>query len=84
MSEDQPVAPPAAPKEVTLELLHCPCGEPPGNLRIEMAGAGAKVAQVRGSCCGSWAVEFINNTDDQERSLIKAAAAWNAAPRWAG
>jgi hypothetical protein len=74
-----PAAPP--PAETKIDLLACPCGEPPGMLRIEMAGKGAKIGQVRGSCCGSWSVEFINNTDDGEKSLVKAAAAWNAAPR---
>ncbi len=69
------------PAERTIELLHCPCGEQPGLLRIEMAGKGAKVGQARGSCCGGWAVEFINNTDDHEKSLVRAAVAWNSAPR---
>lgn len=70
-----------APVEKKINLRACPCGKPPGLLRIEMAGKGAKIGQARGSCCGAWAVEFINNTDNMELSLEKAAAAWNTAPR---
>ena len=91
MTEDQ--APPKTPApggnqvpiaptvELKIDLLHCPCGEPPGQMRMELPGKGAKIGQVRGSCCGVWAVEFINNTDNPEQSLKKAITVWNAAPR---
>lgn len=77
----KPAAEVAPPKETKINLQRCPCGEPPGQLRIEMAQRGSKTGSVRGSCCGEWAVEFINNTMDAKRSLEKASAAWNAAPR---
>jgi hypothetical protein len=72
-----------APPEVVEEVIPmalCPCGEPPGQFRLELA-KGAKIGQIRGSCCGAWAVEFINNTDDPEQALRKAVAEWNSAPR---
>ncbi len=76
-----PTMPPPAPQEEKLEILPCPCGSAVTNLRLEVPGKGAKLGQVRGDCCGAWAVEFIVNTDDPKRALRKAITAWNAAPR---
>jgi len=69
-------------KETKIDLRPCPCGQPPGILRLEaQGGQGTKIVQVRGSCCGEWAIEFINNSNDQTKTAERAAAAWNRAPR---
>lgn len=73
--------PPPPPQEKKLEILPCPCGQRDGKLILEVLSKGAKLGQVRSECCGTWAVEFINNTQDPQKSFEKAVAAWNAAPR---
>ena len=67
--------------ELKIDLEPCPCGKVPEGLMIEMQERG-KYGRTMGDCCAEWAVEFRNGyTADQQETLKKAAAAWNAAPR---
>lgn len=72
---------PAKPEAEKIVLEPCPCGKIPEGLMIEMQER-AKYGRVMGNCCTEWAVEFRNGySEDQERTLVKAQQAWNAAPR---
>jgi len=72
------IASQAKPK---LELEPCPCGEKPTGLYIEMPERG-KYGRASGQCCAEWSIEFRNGYEaDPEKTLAKAAKAWNDAPR---
>jgi hypothetical protein len=65
----------------TLELEPCPCGEKPTGLYIEMPERG-KYGRASGQCCAEWSIEFRNGYEaDPEKTLAKAAKAWNDTPR---
>jgi len=64
-----------------LDLNHCPCGEKPEGLYIEMPERG-KYGRATGQCCAEWSVEFRNGYEaNPDKTLAKAAKAWNDAPR---
>jgi hypothetical protein len=90
-----PDAPTAEPSEVAeavkeaiakqekpkIELNPCPCGETPEGLYIEMPERG-KYGRASGQCCAEWSIEFRNGYEaNPDKTLAKAAKAWNDAPR---
>ena len=94
-AENQPTAVEAAPSDVhdavkqaiadqqpqPVTLNPCPCGETPEGLYIEMPERG-KYGRASGQCCAEWGVEFKNNFEaDGNKTMLKAAKAWNEAPR---
>lgn len=66
----------------TQPLKPCPCGQVPASLLRYYDSFNAR-HEVRGSCCGAWAIQFnLPAAHFGLDSLIaRADAAWNAAPR---
>ena len=64
-------------------IAPCPCGETPARLCLSADHGSPKWAQVSGSCCGAWEVEFRAGNRPLGSAEVRAAArvAWNAAPR---
>lgn len=69
-------------KMVPVELLPCPCGEIPANVRPIGDAVRAKYAEASGDCCGEWIIEFRNSYEtDMAAICANAVRAWNDAPR---
>lgn len=66
-----------------MTILACPCGKVPESLVVEANGQGAKWANVYGSCCGEWKIEFRTKYFplDSPDCMAEALKGWNSAPR---
>jgi len=64
-------------------LKRCPCGAIPNELYVTDTGQGGKWANVCGSCCGYWQIEFRTQYARPESAKMKqlATEAWNEADR---
>ena len=65
------------------KLKRCPCGEIPERLYVAR-GTCENWANVYGSCCGTWDIEFKTNYEyfESEKCMELAVKAWNGAERW--
>ena len=66
------------------QIKSCPCGESE-DIGVFHDADGSKWANVTGTCCGMWSVEFrtLYNQPgkDDDALMVLAIEAWNSAPR---
>lgn len=67
---------------MSIELKQCPCGKIPNSLFVSYTES-QKWANVCGSCCSEWMIEFGTNYHrlDSDECMALAVKAWNNAPR---
>lgn len=67
---------------MSVGLKRCPCGKIPNELFVSSTES-RKWANVNGSCCGEWMIEFRTNYKplNSDECMALAIEAWNNAPR---
>jgi len=71
----------AAKTPQRIELRPCPCGELSVTLMMD-AAPNSKIGRATCGTCGTWGVDFlVPRSQDQNLVGMKAAEAWNEAPR---